>query len=83
MTNAFPTVIIQTEREREDKLIMNTNEMIKYNMMVEYNIATAEELNLVRQVLSGSWNEVLDAVCYARTGYNTWEQYLAKIMEEE
>ena len=62
---------------------MTTNEMIKYDMMIEYNIATAEELNLVRSVLSGSWDEVLDAVCYVRTGYKTWEQYLAEIMEEE
>ena len=62
---------------------MTTNEMIKYNQIVEYGIATAEELNLVRNLMSGEWNEVLDAVCYVRTGYKTWEQYLAEMMEEE
>ncbi len=62
---------------------MTTNEMIKYDQMVEYGIATAEELNLARNLMSGEWNEVLDAVCYIRTGYRTWEQYLEEIMEEE
>ena len=56
---------------------MTTNESI------EYEIATAEELNLARNLVSGSWNEVLDAVCYVRTGYKTWEQYLECEMEEE
>lgn len=62
---------------------MTTNEMIKYDQIVEYGIATAEELNLARNLMSGEWNEVLDAVCYVRTGYKTWEQYLEEIMEEE
>lgn len=62
---------------------MNTEEMIKYDMMVEYGIATAEELNLARNLISGSWNEVLNAVCYVRTGYKTWEQYLECEMGEE
>jgi len=62
---------------------MNTEEMVKYDMMVEFRIATAEELNLARNLVSGSWNEVLDAVCYVRTGYKTWEQYLECEMEEE
>lgn len=62
---------------------MTTNEMIKYDQIVEYGIATAEELNLARNLMSGEWNEVLDAVCYVRTGYRTWEQYLEEIMEEE
>lgn len=62
---------------------MNTEEMIKYDMMVEYEIATAEELNLARNLMSGSWNEVLNAVCYVRTGYKTWEQYLECEMEKE
>ena len=62
---------------------MTTNEMIKYDQIVEYGIATAEELNLARNLMSGEWNEVLDAVCYVRTGHKTWEQYLEEIMEEE
>ena len=61
---------------------MTTNECIKYDQIVEYGIATAEELNLARNLMSGEWNEVLDAVCYVRTGHKTWEQYLEEIMEE-
>lgn len=62
---------------------MTTDEMIKYDMMVEMEIATAEELNLARNLMSGSWDEILNAVCYVRTGYKTWEQYLESEMEEE
>lgn len=61
---------------------MTTNECIKYDQMVEYGIATTEELNLARNLMSGEWNEVLDAVCYIRTGLRTWEDYLAEQMEE-
>lgn len=62
---------------------MTTNEMIKYDQMVELEIATAEELNLARNLVSGEWNEVLDSVCYVRTGYKTFEQFLENEMEEE
>ena len=62
---------------------MTTNEMIKYDEMVELGIATAEELNLARNLMAGTWDEVLNAVCFVRTGYKTWEQYLAEDMEEE
>ena len=62
---------------------MTTEEMIKYDMMVELGIATAEELNLARSLVSGSWNEVLDSVCYVRTGHKTFEQYQECEMEEE
>lgn len=62
---------------------MTTNEMIKYDMMIELEIATAEELNLARNLVNGSWNEVLDAVCYARKGFRTFEQYMECEMEEE
>lgn len=63
--------------------MMTKDEMIKYDMMVEYGIATAEELNLAKNLVSGNWNEILDLVCYVRTGYKTWEQYLESEMEEE
>lgn len=62
---------------------MTTNECIKYDMMVEMGIATPEELNLARNLVSGSWNEVLDMVCDVRTGYKTFEQYLECEVEEE
>lgn len=62
---------------------MTTAEMIKYDEIVEYGIATAEELNLARNLMAGTWDEVLNAVCFVRTGYKTWEQYLEFEMEEE
>lgn len=61
---------------------MTTAEMIKYDMMVEYGIATVDELNLARNLVNGSWDEVLNAVCYVRTGYHTFEQYLEYEMKE-
>lgn len=62
---------------------MTTNEMIKYDMMIEHGIATADELNLARNLVDGEWNEVLDRVAYIRTGYRTFEQYIMEEMEEE
>lgn len=62
---------------------MTTNEMIKYDQIVEYGIATANELNLARNLMDGEWNEVLDRVCYIRTGYRTFEQYIEAEMEED
>lgn len=62
---------------------MTQNEMMKYDQMVELEIATAEELNLARNLVSGSWNEVLDAVCYIHTGFRTFESFIENEMEEE
>ena len=62
---------------------MTREEMIKYDRMIEFGVATVEELNLARNLVSGSWNEVLDSVCYVRTGYRTFEQYELELMEEE
>ena len=62
---------------------MTNNEMIKYDQIIEFGIATAEELNLARNLVSGEWNEILDSVCYVRTGYKTFEQYLENEMEED
>lgn len=62
---------------------MTTNEMITYNEMVECGVATSNELNLVRNILDGSWTDIFDAVTYARTGYRTWSRYLEETMEEE
>ena len=62
---------------------MTQDEMMKYDQMVEWNIATAEELNLARNLMDGSWNDVLDAVCYVRTGYRTFEAFIKEEMGEE
>lgn len=63
--------------------MMTTDECIKYDMMVEMGIATPEELNLARNLVSGSWNEILDMVCDVRTGHKTFEGYLENEVEEE
>lgn len=62
--------------------MMTTDEMVKYDMIVDLEIATVEEISLVRAVASGSWNEILDDIVYARTGYRTLEQFLAEDDEE-
>jgi hypothetical protein len=58
---------------------MNNSEWIKYNCLIDMEIATREEIYLVRNCMTGSWDEVLNAILYARTGYNSIEQ----MMEEE
>lgn len=63
--------------------MMTTEEMIKYDMIVELGIATAEELNLVFNMTDMNWNETLDRVVYIREGYRTFEAYMEATMEEE
>lgn len=62
--------------------MMTEEEIRKYDLLVDAEIATGDEINLVRCVLSGSWDYVLEAICYARTGYST-EQYLAECELDE
>lgn len=62
---------------------MTAKEMEMYDMTVEYGIATPEELNLARNLVSGSWEEVINSVIYVRTGYRNFDQYLEELMEEE
>ena len=61
--------------------MMTTEEMVMYDMMVELGVATSEELNLARNLVSGSWKEVLTQVLEIRTGYKSIEQMLEE--EEE
>ena len=62
---------------------MTQNEMFMYDYLVETEIATAEELNLARNLVSGSWLEVLNSVLFIRTGYRDLEQYMEALEEEE
>ena len=55
---------------------MTTNECIMYDQMVEWGIATADEINLVRNLLDGSWEEILKKICYTRTGYRDLNDFL-------
>ena len=57
-------------------ITMTDKELYMYDYMVECDIATAEELNLAKQLVDGTWEEVLNAVLYARTGYRTFDQYI-------
>lgn len=62
---------------------MTQNEMFMYDYMVETEVATAEELNLARNLVSGSWLEVLNSVLFIRTGYRDLEQYMEALEEED
>ena len=62
---------------------MTQNEMMMYDMMVELEVATPEELNLARNLVSGTWTEVLNSVLFIRTGYRSLEQMIAEEMEED
>lgn len=62
---------------------MTKEEMYLYDYMVETEIATAEELNLARNLVSGSWLEVLNSVLYVRTGYHSLDQYLNEEFSNE
>ena len=62
---------------------MTTNEMVMYDQIVELGIATAEELNLARNLVSGSWTEVMNSVIFIRTGYRSLEQYFESEFDEE
>ena len=56
--------------------MMTTEEMVMYDMMVELGVATSEELNLARNLVSGSWKEILTQVLDIRTGYKSIEDML-------
>jgi hypothetical protein len=61
---------------------MSTDECVKYDEIIEWGIATANEINLVRCICNGSWNSILDSIVYVRTGFQTWESYKENEMEE-
>jgi hypothetical protein len=50
-----------------------------YDQLVDMGIATTDELNLARNLMSGEWMEVLNAVLFVRTGYRS----MAQMMEAE
>lgn len=55
---------------------MTDREMAIYDILVELEIATEDEISLVRYVMSGYWEEILNAIIYARTGYHDIEQLI-------
>ena len=54
---------------------MTREEEKKFDTIVEYGVATEAELYLVKYIVPGSWIEVIDDVIYARTGYDSFEQW--------
>lgn len=62
---------------------MTVEEMVMYDQLVEMGIATADELNLARNLMAGEWMEVLNAVLFIRTGYRTMAQMMEAEEEEE
>lgn len=61
---------------------MTTDEMILYDQLVDMGIATTDELNLARNLMDGTWMEVLERVLYVRTGYRSIEQMFESEDEE-
>ena len=51
---------------------MDTKEY--YDLLLEYEIATEQEINLVVNI-NGWSTDTLDSIVYARTGYQDFEQY--------
>ena len=62
---------------------MTTEEMVMYDMMVELGVATSEELNLARDLVSGSWKEILTQVLDIRTGYKSIEEMLEEEQQRQ
>lgn len=52
-----------------------------WDYLIEYEIATEDELRLVTDV-AGYSDRTLEAVIYARTGYNDIEQLMEEIENE-
>jgi hypothetical protein len=62
---------------------MTREEIDAYDFIVENGISTSEELNLARNLLDGSWLDILNSVLYVRTGYRTIEQMIESENDDE
>lgn len=62
---------------------MTNKEFNFYDDMVELGIATSAELDLVKTLMAGSWEEILNAVLCARTGLRSYEQLINEMHEDE
>ena len=61
---------------------MTSKEMMVYDQMVELEIATAEEINLVKGIRGGSWMDVLNDIISYRTGYSDFDNFIEGEMSE-
>lgn len=63
---------------------MMTNREIRiYDNVVDLGIATKEEISLVRHIKDGTWEQVLNLIIFARTGYKTIDQYIDCELDED
>lgn len=62
---------------------MTQDEMFLYDFLVENGIATAEELNLARNLVNGDWIDVLQRVMFIRTQCRTLAEYFNELDEED
>lgn len=51
-----------------------------FDLLVEYGIATEEEIKLVINI-NGYTGETLNDILFARTGYRNWEQFAEAELE--
>lgn len=54
---------------------MTNREEKIYKFIEAYEIATSSEIDLVYDIVGGSYEEVLNSILYCRTGYRNIEQY--------
>ena len=62
--------------------MMTNKEMDMYDYLIECEYFTCAELNLVRCLVPGSWEEVINSAIYARYGYRDYEQFMEALAEE-
>lgn len=60
---------------------MSKEDMELYEQLVERGVATSREINLVKSVASGSWNEILHAILFVRTNCKTIIQLIEEVGE--
>jgi hypothetical protein len=62
--------------------MLTLNEQLIWDTLVEYGIATDEEIDLVVKI-NGQSAETLNSILYARTGFRTIESFVCDGCDEE
>lgn len=63
--------------------MMTPQEEYIYDEIIELGIATEKEINLVKCVKGGFWEDVLNDIIYARTGYRSLDQMMDAMNEDD